>query len=127
VSAAPAVQAEPPPRLQRVTPRSFVCSRHELDRLAAWLAGRAWREYRGKGAHEFVRLWRADALIILYRSGSIVAGGPNASAALAELNALIGVARLGAHWGVPSTPITAFSAARAAGLHALIGVEGTPQ
>jgi hypothetical protein len=92
VSAAPAIKdARPAPRLVRITPRSFLCERRRLDQLATWLAGRSWREYPPKGQHEFARFWRADALVILYRSGSVVAAGPNASQALAELASLCGV------------------------------------
>ncbi len=57
--------------------------------LADWLTERGWRRYPPKAGNEMCRLWRSDALVLIYLSGSIVAGGRRPEIAHNDLGSLL--------------------------------------
>jgi hypothetical protein len=66
-----------PPVLPRVGKhpggRSYFTN--DASGLVAYLEGQGWRRYPPKTGSEQCRLWRSDALILVYLSGSIAIGG----------------------------------------------------
>lgn len=57
--------------------------------LADYLTAARWRRYPPKAGNELCRFWRDDALILIYLSGSFVAGGRRPEIAHNELGALL--------------------------------------
>lgn len=77
-----------PPRVfQHPGGRSYVTN--DTRALAEYLESQGWRRYPPKAGNEQCRLWRSDALILVYLSGSIAVGGKRPEIAHNELGALL--------------------------------------
>lgn len=64
---------EPPRVVKHPGGRSYYTN--DTGGLVAYLESQGWRRYPPKAGSEQCRLWRSDALILFYLSGSIAIGG----------------------------------------------------